>query len=183
MSVPTSPDPSLLLLSVLYRADSDDGALPCWTELEQLLQNQFGPIRYRSPCMNFKQTQYYEPEMGSPLARHFLAFQELVSRERLADIKLLTNEMERRFLNNKENRRINLDPGLLSLENLTLATGKNFTHRIYLHSGIFAEVTLYYQKGYFQLLPWTYPDYGSETVLEILTMLREQLRETLFPKK
>ncbi len=69
----------------------------------------------------------------------------------------------------------NIDPGLLSTENLTLVTGKNFTHRIYLRDGIFAEVTLLYQNGRFNPLPWTYWDYATEEVLAMLENLRNQL--------
>ena len=46
-------------------------------------------------------------------------------------------------------RRVNLDPGLLSLANLILATTKNRSHRIPLFDGIYAELTLLYAKKQF----------------------------------
>jgi hypothetical protein len=98
-----------------------------------------------------------------------VAFQQLV------DIKPITNRVEKQFLDPQGGRRINIDPGLLSMENLVLATGKNFTHRIYLQKGIFAEVTLLFQKGKFVTLPWTYPDYASEETTAILSHIRTQL--------
>jgi hypothetical protein len=98
-----------------------------------------------------------------------------VDRDRLAEIKLFTNQVEKQFLDPQRGRRVNIDPGLLSLENLVLATGKNFTHRIYLQQGIFAEVTLIFQKGKFVTLPWTYPDYASEEITAILAQIRTQL--------
>ena len=38
---------------------------------------------------------------------------------------------------------------------LVLATGKNFTHRVYLSRGIWADLTLIFQKGDWLDLPWT----------------------------
>jgi hypothetical protein len=40
-------------------------------------------------------------------------------------------------------------------------------------------MTLVYRAGRFQTLEWTFPDYGSEEMLEILTMLRERYFEQL----
>ena len=53
-----------------------------------------------------------------------------------------------------EKRKINIDPGYISLGNLVLATGKPFAHRPYLGSGIYADLTLVYQRGGFHPLEW-----------------------------
>ncbi len=47
--------------------------------------------------------------------------------------------------------------------------------RIYFQKGIFAEVTLIFQKGKFVTLPWTYPDYASEEITAILGRIRTRL--------
>jgi hypothetical protein len=65
---------------------------------------------------------------------------------------------------------------LLSVERLILATGKNYTHRVYLRAGIYADLTLIYQGGAFQALPWTYPDYQDPALLHFLRVLRAKLR-------
>ena len=36
------------------------------------------------------------------------------------------------FLNNRGGRQMNIDPGIVSLSNITLASTKNYSHRIYL---------------------------------------------------
>jgi hypothetical protein len=46
-----------------------------------------------------------------------------------------------------EPRPLNLDPGYLTEAKLVLATTKDRNHRLYLDRGIFAEVTLCYQRG------------------------------------
>ena len=63
-----------------------------------------------------------------------------------------------------------------ALERFILATGKNFTHRIYLRNGIYADLTLIYQKGAYRALPWTYPDYLEPELLHYLRVLRKKLR-------
>ncbi|MFW6216734.1 MAG: DUF4416 family protein, partial [Desulfohalobiaceae bacterium] len=77
------------------------------------------------------------------------------------------------------NRLFNLDPGYLTLEQLVLATGKNFTHRIYLDQGVFADLTLVYSKAGWQTLPWTYPDYAGRLLQDILNQLRQRYKQKL----
>jgi hypothetical protein len=74
---------------------------------------------------------------------------------------------------------VNLDPGILSLENICLATTKPYSHRIYLAGGIWAEVTLMYRKDSYHPLEWTYPDYASQELLEIFAHLRILYKEKL----
>ncbi|MCX6827557.1 MAG: DUF4416 family protein, partial [candidate division Zixibacteria bacterium] len=76
-------------------------------------------------------------------------------------------------------RRINIDPGYLTLDRLVLATGKDAAHRIYLRKGVYAEVTLIYHSGSFQPLPWSYPDYRSEQVISSLNQFRKNLLKPL----
>ena len=71
-------------------------------------------------------------------------------------------------------RRVNLDPGYLLLERFVLASGKNFTHRIYIGQGIYADLTLMFQKGAFRTLPWTYPDYAARDMQSFLTQVRRK---------
>jgi hypothetical protein len=59
---------------------------------------------------------------------------------------------------------------------LVLATTKNHGHRIYLREGIYGEVTLTFRNGDFCPYPWTYPDYASEPVIEIMRSIRRIYR-------
>jgi hypothetical protein len=174
MSEPQTPLPAKLIASIIYRVGQDRENNIVHHVLDVLMRD-FGPLDFRSMELSFDRTTYYNREMGDFLQRLFVSFQNLVGRERLADIKLITNAVEHRLRDPQGNRRVNIDPGLLSLENLVMATGKNFTHRIYLGKGIFAEVTLIYQNRKFIVLPWTYPDYAAEETIAILNRIRHQL--------
>jgi hypothetical protein len=94
--------------------------------------------------------------------------------ESLPDIKLYTNELESLFTTGGQ-RKVNIDPGLLSEERFILATGKNFTHRIYLREGIYADLTLIYQQDSFRALPWTFLDHQDPSLIHYLNMLRQKL--------
>jgi hypothetical protein len=55
-----------------------------------------------------------------------------------------------------------------------LASGKNFSHRICVGDGIYADLTLIYHKSGFQRLPWTYPDYADDDMLAFLKQVRNK---------
>ncbi|MCK4715406.1 MAG: DUF4416 family protein, partial [Candidatus Marinimicrobia bacterium] len=69
----------------------------------------------------------------------------------------------------------NIDPGYLTPAKLVLFSAKNFSHRIYTGSGIFAEVTMLYAHGEFVRLPWTYSDYYWEENLNFLYTMRNKI--------
>ena len=152
---------------------SGDRALFCVAE--EAMVARFGPLDYASAPIPFTFTHYYDAEFGEALERRFLSFERLIDPAELAAIKVYTNDLEERLGENKRGRlqrRINLDPGYLSLGKLVLATTKDHAHRIYLGQGIFAEVTLSYRGGRFQAWPWTYPDYQSEAYRAVLREVR-----------
>ena len=142
------------------------------------LTGMFGPTDWVSPGLPFDRTRYYEKEMGWPLHRRFISFMELVSPADLAEIKLRTNDVEKNCRVNGK-RRINIDPGYVALERLVLATGKNYTHRIYLSRGIYADLTLIFQRGSFRPLEWTYKDYADEKVIGFFNDVRGRYKNQL----
>ena len=135
------------------------------------MEGHFGSVDWVSEKLVFDRTEYYAKEMGWPLFRRFISFSELISPDYLVDIKLLTNTIENGHLV-KKRRKINIDPGYISLERLVLATGKNYTHRIYLDKGVFADLTLVFHGGTFMPLIWTYPDYANEKFIRYFNMVR-----------
>ena len=167
----SKPAPVMLVAGVLAQTPALADAA------EAALEREFGSMSRRSPDVPFDYTDYYEPEMGPKLTRRWVAFARLIEPDRLAAAKLATNRLELEFTE-EGRRKVNLDPGLLSLHSLVLATTKDFAHRIYLGDGIFAEVTLLFESGEFRALPWTYPDYKSATCLEFLVQCREQMLKT-----
>jgi hypothetical protein len=172
MSTPNDSD-DVKLISSLFSSEKDliDKVIP---EMEGL----FGPIDTMSQWLFFDRTRYYEKEMGWPLHRRFITFKDLIRPEELPGRKLATNTIEKTYSNN-EKRRINIDPGYISLERLVLATGKNYTHRIYLSEGIYADLTLVFHKGSFSPLEWTYRDYSDPAVITFFNNQREKYKKQI----
>jgi len=102
-----------------------------------------------------------------------LAFKRLIKQSALANIKLFTNDLEREY-SIDDRRTVNIDPGYLLHERFVLATGKNYSHRIYIGNEIYADLTLVYLKGHYNKMPWTYPDYASENVMTFLEWVRKK---------
>ena len=148
-------------------------------EIIKKLEKEFGPIEEASPVLDFPYTDYYDSEMGKRPVRYLLLFENLVDPSNLADIKTKTNQIETTFADADGNRRVNLDPGTLSLANFILATCKDRSHRIPLKDGIYGEITLIYQNHDFQVLPWTYADYRSDDIRAILRNFRDDYRKKL----
>ncbi|MDD4908632.1 MAG: DUF4416 family protein [Candidatus Omnitrophica bacterium] len=151
-----------------------------------ILRMRFGRADFESRILNFNYTDYYEKEFGRDLKRQFLSFKRLINPGDLAAIKLLTNRLELKLgygpqKAGKIARRINIDPGYLELPKLVLATTKDFSHRIYLKKGIFAEVTLAYHKNSFKPLDWTYPDYRTPQYLSIFNHIRRLYYSQIYP--
>lgn len=139
------------------------------------LAGLYGKIDLESEVFDFDLTDYYEPEMGSGIKRKFVSFEALIGPEQIAPIKVATNELESELAEEVEAavpRPLNLDPGYLEASKLILATAKNYSHRIYLREGIYAEVTLQFQRGRFTPLSWTYPDYKTEGYLTFFAEVR-----------
>ena len=164
---------SKLIMGVLSTLPEEKEAL------RRILVKEFGPIDYESQEFDFIFTDYYVPEMGSGIKRFFYSFVNLVNPDQLPDIKIRTNELEEKFATPDGNRKINLDPGLLSLSSLILATTKNNVHRIPLRKGIYGEVTLMYVNKEYQTLPWTYADYRTPAFHEIFKEMRQLLKKQI----
>jgi hypothetical protein len=172
VSTPRRPDPGLLVISVLS-ADWD----AFWPEVGAELEQRFGPFEASEP-FDFDETDYYDEELGSPITRRLIAFDALRPLDELAEIKLWTNALELRFAVDGR-RRFNLDPGFITMQSLVLATGKNFSHRIYLRDGIWADLTLMWQRKHWVDFPWTFPDYAGEAMKTRLTKLRLSYKNKL----
>jgi hypothetical protein len=147
-------------------------------ECLRALEGLFGPRDYLSPPIDFTFTAYYDEELGRPITRLFMAFRDHVPPDSLADIKIATNVLEQEFAD-RGKRRINLDPGTLSLSRFVLASTKPSSHRIPLAKGIHAEVELMFEHGVFRPVEWTYADYRSPRYLAVLGEIREIYRENL----
>ena len=144
-------------------------------QTEEKLIEAFGSIDYKSKTIDFDFTNYYTEEMGTVLKRYFLSFSKLIDPAHLTDIKIFTNEVERCFSSKTSalKRSVNIDPGYITDAKLVLASTKDYSHRIYLSKGIYAEITLFYQKNTFWPFNWTYPDYRTDDYINIFNDIRD----------
>lgn len=172
MSRPKPPKPAKLVISMFMH--DREAIAPV---IEDLCA-ELGPVDMISPWMHFDHTDYYEAEMGAPLHRRMAVFKNLIEQQKLADIKHFTNRVEDRYTDSAR-RRVNIDPGYLLAERFVLATGKNYSHRIFIGKEIYADLTLVYRSGSFQPLQWTYPDYGEQRMRRYLNAARRKYLDDL----
>ena len=156
---------------------------------EAQMRMMWGEIDERSEIISFTATNYYEQEMGGPLLRKFVSFDELIEPGRLAAIKHQSNALEDKLGASRQGkscgvaRPINLDPGYIDPSKLVLVTTKNYSHRIYIGDSMYAEATLHYHKGSWQGWPFTYPDYAGGDYDNFLNHTRRRLMEQLSSRK
>ncbi len=173
--MPTTTDPTPI------------GALICATmapsselldEVGESLENHFGPAQRSSATYPFDYTNYYEEEMGPGLLKRLTWFGQPVKLSLLAEAKIQTMMVESTYASPSQSgpqRRVNADPGLLTIDSLVLATTKHSGHRICIAESLYAEVTLLYEKGRYAAMPWTYMDYRNDAVQDFLSEVRKEL--------
>jgi hypothetical protein len=167
------PEKALALIGLISGRDFDLVAIA------PEVTARLGEASVRSEAVPFDQTDYYGPEMGGGLVRQWWVFDAPVMPDALSGLKIWSNAVEEKNQNEKNGRRVNIDPGLITLNSLILASTKNYSHRIYLGQGIYAETTLIYRHNRFQPLEWTYPDYKTEAALAFFGQAREYLKKIL----
>jgi hypothetical protein len=143
---------------------------------------QFGKIDFQSDVWPFTQTDYYKEQTGKNILRQFVGIEKLIDPGELADIKHKTNQIEQELADKLETdlpRPVNLDPGIIEPSKLVLATTKNYSHRIYIGKQMYAEVTLIFDRGSWQSLPYTYPDYKLACYHNFFSKVRTRLLEQL----
>jgi hypothetical protein len=160
-----------LFSGVLYH--DEDVYIKCRAELEE----RFGPLSVETQPTPWE-SDHYKDELGDPIHRRFLFFENPITQDQIKNIKLQTIRMEAEF-SDSGNRRINIDPGYITLAKLVLATTKDYAHRIYLGEGIFAEVTLTFKDGIFEPNGFTYNDYASLKSRVLFTDIRNKVKESL----
>ncbi len=122
------------------------------------LEKRFGEVELESEEFEFGFTDHYLLEFGIGLKKRFVVFKIPVNRDELPDIKIFTCDLERRTGSGGK-RRINIDPGYVTLNSVVVASTKEFASRIYLGKGIFGDLQLVLKKDDAQLMPYTYADY------------------------
>mgnify|MGYP006080273777 CR=1 FL=1 len=161
-----------LFSSILYRADkiSFEEIKEKWTDhCPSILTFKHGHCPMK---------EYYEKEMGTPLERVWFFADEIQDRGQLIEDKLWATNWENSNLNNKK-RILNCDVGMVQLDQVVLATGKPYSHRIYIRDGVYMELTYQYEQGTYSPLKWTYPDYSHHDVIQTFNTSRGYLHQLL----
>jgi hypothetical protein len=171
---PKKVDPVKLFAGILY-SDSE-----LMKQSLCLLEGRFGKIDYRSSDFDFVISDYYVSEMGKPIKRIFVSFESLISPKDISYIKIETNEIEERLSVNGK-RKVNIDCGYIDCDKVVLASAKYNGQKIYLDHGIWADLTLHYEKGKFDAYPWSFPDFKQgiydKVFLEIRVRFKQQRKK------
>jgi hypothetical protein len=172
---PSKPIPVKLFCGALY----SDAQLLKKSRL--LLNKRYGEIDFQGEQFCFDISEYYRAEMGWPIYRLFWSFERLINPNEIARIKVECNEIEDQLAVHS-NRKVNLDPGYLDYDKIVLASAKYNGQKIYLDYGIYADLTLHYEKGNYYPYPWSFPDFKNggynRTFLRIRELYKVQLKKS-----
>ncbi len=157
MAKPTIPPKAKLFIGVIYESEE------LLLQVEKILIKKYGEIDFRTMKIPFQNTEYYK-YIGSELYKVFFSFKKLVKREKIVKIKLNTNKLEKKFTV-KDKRKMNIDPGYMTLANVYLASCKDYFHRVYLTKGIYLENEYRFVEKNYHPWEWTYPDYRKDEYL------------------
>jgi hypothetical protein len=176
-----TPPPGRLIVSIIYsHIDAVADAL-------RLLEKQFGRIQCETVDIPYNDTEKYAEEMGAGLLRRFFSFERPFQRDALPEIKGVCQGIEKQLGDRVDGftfRTANIDPGMLTPDNVVMVSNREYNHRIYLTKGVFAEIQLIWARGQFTRLPWTNPDFCDDEAVEFFVRVRRtfDLIEELQPE-
>ncbi|MBN1306506.1 MAG: DUF4416 family protein [Chitinispirillaceae bacterium] len=173
MAPPERPLPVKYLIALLFR-DND-----CCARAKNELVARWGRVDFEGTGHPFDVTDYYKPEMGTPLYRRLLAFETLSLPTLLVDMKLQCNNIESALAHNGK-RTVNIDAGYLDHNKYLLASAKQAGQKIYLDKGIYADLSGRYKAGKYRPFEWTFPDFRDgrydKELLAIRRLYLEQIK-------
>ncbi len=140
-------------------------------DIKKLVDSQFASYTSFSPGFN-PLIEYYSKEMGTSLKRVIFCSTQWSSRNHLVHYKLWATEQENQTACLAK-RCLNIDVGYVAKEQVILATGKPYSHRIYLEHGVYAELVYFYQNKSYHKVPWTYPDYQDQEKIDFFNKHRK----------
>ena len=154
--------------------------------IKPAIEKRLGPIEQDSGLFPWNSSSYYAEEMGEALYRRFLSFKKLIDPDGLAEIKRWTNDLEKEVASKgpwRVARPVNLDPGYISLAKLVLASTKDYSHRLPIGKGIYAEITLLWGKNTFTFRESTYPDYRTREYVLFFNQVRQTLADQILTQR
>jgi len=139
-----------LIIGIMYVDDAK--------KVKKDLVDEFGSIKIETEPYDFTQfTKYYNREMGDKIFKKFFIFEKKIEKKDLVEIKKKITEIEGKYSKDKK-RQINLDPGFINNEELTLASFKRGTnYKEDLGNGVYAHKVLEFKP--LKIFWHTFPDY------------------------
>ncbi|HUJ74454.1 MAG TPA: DUF4416 family protein [bacterium] len=160
-------EPVKLFAALLYREpEALEAAL-------RALAHCFSAVDHRGAATPFDASDYYAPEMGTGLQRLVVGFSELLPPQELVQAKWQAHRIEHE-LSVEGRRRVNVDIGYLDRFKVVLASFKARGNKIYLGQQVWADLTLVFQHGRWEALPWTFPDFRAGRFHADLLALRQR---------
>jgi len=164
------PPPGRLIFSVIY------SSLDALADGLKALERKFGRVQFETVEIACSDQDTYREEMGDGLQRRLFSFEKLYSRDALPDIKGICHKIEPMFADTVGDfifRSVNIDPGILTPENLVMASHREYNNRLYLRDGVYAQIELIWANHQFCRLPWTNPDFCEGEAVEFFLRVRE----------
>ena len=164
-----TPPPGRVVVSIIY------SSIDALADALRQLERQFGRVVCETLEIPYSGNKYAE-EMGHNLQRRFYSFNRQFDRDKLPSIKTSCDRIERQFGDRVDDytfRTVNIDPGMLTPDNLIMASHREYNHRLYLGEGTFGELTLVWAKGRFVRLPWTGPDFCQQEAIDFFERVRD----------
>ena len=155
-----------LVIALMYSDKS------IFEEVKEILIDNFGEIEFTSEEYDFNFTGYYENEFGKSLKKIFIIFKKPINREELVGIRLYTQELEDKFTDDNK-RKVNIDPGYITRDNLIMASLKEQPYKIYLGKGVFAHMIFMFKRNGIISFKHSFPDYLAQK--DFFIMVRKSL--------
>ena len=141
------------------------------------LVNSLSPVTFSlGPVVFSDFTSYYQKEMGEALKKMYYFFSTPVPLEDFHKIKLETNIYETSGLKKDDSRKVNLDPGYLTEAKFVLYSVKDYSRKVYINNGIYADVQLEFKKNTYTSHNQTYKDYKTFDFISFANDARNYFR-------
>ena len=143
-----------------------------------MLAAKLGEPDHVGPPTPFRESPYYEAEMGPELVKLVASFPRLIGPHKLPWLKAVATAVEREFAIDGK-RQVNVDPGYVDFYKVVLASSKCGWPKIYVGRGTWADPVLRFYGGKFEPFPWTVPDFKDGRYEAALTSIRNLYRHQI----
>ncbi|RKX30071.1 MAG: hypothetical protein DRP47_00075 [Candidatus Zixiibacteriota bacterium] len=169
------PPPGRLVVSIIY------SSIDALADSLRVIEHKFSKVECETIEIPCSSQERYREEMGDNLQRRFFSFEQPVACDTLPMIKATCYKIETMFSDCVRDyyfRTVNIDPGILTPDKLVMASHREYNYRLYLGSGVFAQIELIHSQGQFKRLPWTNLDYCHDEAMDLFYRVRDSFEPT-----